>query len=60
MSLFTIMSEITLRLEKHLQKSGAIRNAKKEGKKWNHSEEELGIEEGVRKEEEKKNYLKER
>ena len=33
---------------------------KKEGKKWNHSEEELGIEEGVRKEEEKKNYLKER
>ena len=48
------MSEITLRPEKHLQKNGEIRKAKKEGKKWNHSEEELGIEEGVRKEEEEK------
>ena len=48
------MSEITLRHEKHLQKNGDIRKAKKEGKKWNHSEEELGIDEGVRKEEEEK------
>ena len=55
------MSEITLRPEKHIEKNGAIRIAKNIYiYKLNHSEEELGIEEGVRKEKKRKNYLKER
>ena len=47
------------RKKKHIEKNGAIRIAKNIYiYKLNHSEEELGIEEGVRKEKKKKKLFK--